>query len=264
MALPYPMVVCVEGNRPGLCRAPPSPAPPRLLCGGQQDGQMLSALDCAPCGLDRCLITQSVRYHRYLPLRPGNLHTLQPQSRLLPVPHQMFLLWPRLHSCFRSRTLVSSWRLLMARCLRACQGRPWRYPCHYLRLLCRPLVWHRLLSHRICSSEFSYAAWVPHVDPYLWSSPDWPWRYDIRVAGCCRYGAPGWVAYRGPVWTSQFASVTGIAIFIGLAVTESGSPGCWCVPGEPVPLVWHFTNVWWSFVSRLAGHFSGIITTCLG
>ena len=56
------MVLCVEGNHPGLCRSHPSPAPRRFLCGGQQAGQMLSALNCDLCGLDRCIRTQCLRY----------------------------------------------------------------------------------------------------------------------------------------------------------------------------------------------------------
>ena len=88
--------------------------------------------------------------HRTLPLRPGSLHV--PQSRLLLVPHLMLPLRPRLRSFFRSWTPVSRWRLLMARCLRACRCRHWRFPCRYLRMSCRPLVWHRLLSSRQLSS----------------------------------------------------------------------------------------------------------------
>ena len=53
---------------------------------------------------------------------PGGLHV--PQSCLLPVPHLILPLQPRLHSFFRSRTPLSCWRLLMARCLRACRCLP--------------------------------------------------------------------------------------------------------------------------------------------
>ena len=103
-------------------------------------------------------------------LQPGILHAPQPQSRLLPVPHLVLSLRPKLRSFFSSQAPVSCWRLLMARCLRACRCRPWRFPCCYLSLSCRPMVWHRLLSRRHLPSlllrvlrQFSSSAWVPHV-----------------------------------------------------------------------------------------------------
>ena len=62
MAVPYSMVLCMDGNRPGLYWPPTILPPSRPLCGGQNTGQILSALDCDLCSLDRGLETRSVRH----------------------------------------------------------------------------------------------------------------------------------------------------------------------------------------------------------
>ena len=51
------MVLCVEGDRPGLHCPSPSPAPRRLHCGGQHIGQVFFAMDGDTFGLGSCLET---------------------------------------------------------------------------------------------------------------------------------------------------------------------------------------------------------------
>ena len=61
VVVPDSMVLCVEGDHPGLCGPSPSPAPRRLLCRGQHIGQVFSALDGDTFSLDLCPQNQSVR-----------------------------------------------------------------------------------------------------------------------------------------------------------------------------------------------------------